>query len=254
MPSARWANGAPQGLFAACSWAVCTRPPLLEGRLDHWLPEIVRDDFEVSEDGREARHRLAPTRIELIEIEPVDISASELRTALAAGRTDIARWLPAAARDAILSSGCYTRGAVSNETPPPSQETPPMSELDRVAKARLLAEAALELKAEDPVVLDMREVSSFADTFVILSGRSDRHVRSVAEAVIDAIKQAGEDLLGSEGLDDGQWVLIDSNDVVIHVFDPEAREHFDLERLWADAPRLDLVEDLGLDLELAEPA
>jgi ribosome-associated protein len=129
-----------------------------------------------------------------------------------------------------------------------------MSELDRVAKARLLVEAALELKAEDPVILDMREVSSFADTFLILSGRSDRHVRSVAEAVIGAIKQAGEDLLGSEGLDDGHWVLIDSNDVVIHVFDPEAREHFDLERLWADAPRLDLAEDLGLDLELAEPA
>jgi ribosome-associated protein len=129
-----------------------------------------------------------------------------------------------------------------------------MSELDRAAKARLLTEAALELKAEDPVVLDMREVSSFADTFVILSGRSDRHVRSVAEAVIDAIKQAGEDLLGSEGLDDGHWVLIDSNDVVIHVFDPEAREHFDLERLWADAPRLDLAQDLGLEVDVAEPA
>jgi len=130
-----------------------------------------------------------------------------------------------------------------------------MSELDRVAKARLLAEAALALKAEDPVVLDMREVSSFADTFLILSGRSDRHVRSVAEAVIDAIKRAGEDLLGCEGLEDGHWVLIDSNDVVIHVFDPEAREHFDLERLWADAPRLDLAEDLGLDqAALAEHA
>jgi len=133
-----------------------------------------------------------------------------------------------------------------------------MSPLDRVAKARLATEAALGLKAENPVLLDMREVSSIADTFLIVSGRSDRHVRSVADAVMDAIRLAGEEILGHEGLDDGHWVLIDSNDLVIHVFDPEAREHFDLERLWADAAKIDLVEDLGLPAEeqeeQAEPA
>lgn len=130
-----------------------------------------------------------------------------------------------------------------------------MSDLGRIEKARLLTEAALELKAEDPVLLDMRNVSSFADTFLIVSGRSDRHVRSVADAVIHAIRQSGEELLGSEGLDDGRWVLIDANDLVVHVFDPESREHFDLERLWADAPRLDLAADLGIETEpLAEPA
>ena len=132
-------------------------------------------------------------------------------------------------------------------------------ELDRIAKARLVTDAALGLKAENAVVLDMREVSSFADTFLIVSGRSDRHVRSVADAVIFALREQGEELLGYEGLDDGHWVLIDANDVVVHVFDPEAREHFDLERLWADAPRLDLVDDLGIENEneseeYAEPA
>jgi len=130
-----------------------------------------------------------------------------------------------------------------------------MSELGRIEKARLITEAALELKAEDPVVLDMREVSSFADTFLIVSGRSDRHVRAVADAVIHALREAGEELLGHEGLDDGRWVLIDGNDVVVHVFDPESREHFDLERLWADAPRLDLATDLGIEAAaLAEGA
>ncbi len=130
-----------------------------------------------------------------------------------------------------------------------------MTDLGRIDKARLIVEAALELKGEDPIVLDMREVSSFADTFLVVSGRSDRHVRSVADAVIHALRDAGEELLGHEGLDDGRWVLIDGNDVVIHVFDPEAREHFDLERLWADAPRLDLTADLGIEAEaLAEPA
>lgn len=119
---------APRELFAACSWAVCTRPPVNRGHLASWLPEVVRDDFVVSENGREARHRTAPTRIELVEIEPVDISSSELRAALAEGRTDVARWLPAAARDAILASGCYTpdpgRGAASSDAPSPCQETP----------------------------------------------------------------------------------------------------------------------------------
>ncbi len=130
-----------------------------------------------------------------------------------------------------------------------------MTDLGRIDKARLITEAALELKAEEPLVLDMRGVSSFADTFLIVSGRSDRHVRSVADAVIHALRDAGEELLGHEGLDDGRWVLIDGNDVVVHVFDPESREHFDLERLWADAPRLDLAADLGIETEaLAEPA
>jgi nicotinate-nucleotide adenylyltransferase len=113
---------APRELFAACSWAVCTRPPLLEGHLARWLPDVVRDDFLVNEDGRRAMHRSAPTHIELVEIAPVDISASELRAALAAGRTDVARWLPAAARDAILSSGCYTPGPAGGA---PSSQTPP---------------------------------------------------------------------------------------------------------------------------------
>ena len=126
--------------------------------------------------------------------------------------------------------------------------------LELSQKLRIVSEAALDMKAEEPVLLDMREVSSFADAFLIVSGRSDRHVRSVAEAVIDAIRKANEEILGNEGLDDGRWVLIDSNDVVIHVFDPEAREHFDLERLWGDAPRIDLAADLGLAAELAEPA
>lgn len=130
-----------------------------------------------------------------------------------------------------------------------------MSDLGRIEKARLVTEAALELQAEEPVLLDMREVSSFADTFLIVSGRSDRHVRSVADSVIHALRDAGEELLGSEGLSDGRWVLIDANDLVVHVFDPEAREHFDLERLWDDAPRLDPAADLGLETEqLAEPA
>ncbi len=116
-----------------------------------------------------------------------------------------------------------------------------MSEPDPRLKATLIVEAALERKAEEPIVLDMRKLTAYADTFIILSGRSDRQVRSIADAVVHALKSNGEQPLGVEGLDDGNWVLIDCNDAIVHVFDPETRERYDLERLWRDAPRLELA-------------
>jgi ribosome-associated protein len=107
-------------------------------------------------------------------------------------------------------------------------------------KAKRIVEAALERKAERPIVLDMRELTAYADAFIVLTGRSDRQVRSIAEAIGEALEAIDEKPLGVEGLDDGNWVLIDGNDVIVHVFDPETRERFDLERLWRDAPRIDL--------------
>jgi ribosome-associated protein len=131
-------------------------------------------------------------------------------------------------------------------------------------KARWIVEAALERKAERPIALDMRALTSYADSFLILSGRSDRQVRSIAEAIVEALKSHGEPPLGVEGLDDGNWVLIDCNDAIVHIFDPETRVQYDLERLWRDAPRIDLqiegldpdpaAEPLEQDGELAGPA
>jgi len=107
-------------------------------------------------------------------------------------------------------------------------------------KGRAIVEAALERKAERPVVLAIRELTSYADAFVILTGRSDRQVRSIAQSIIQTLKSRGDPPLGVEGLDDGNWVLIDCNDAIVHVFDPETRAQYDLERLWRDAPRIDL--------------
>lgn len=107
-------------------------------------------------------------------------------------------------------------------------------------KATRIVEAALDLKAERPIVLDMRKLTAYADVFVILSGRSDRQVRSIAEAIAHVLKQDGDPPLGIEGLDEGKWVLIDCNDVIVHVFDPDTRELYDLEKLWRDAIRVDL--------------
>lgn len=116
-----------------------------------------------------------------------------------------------------------------------------MSELDRIAKAVLIAEAAHERKADDVVGLDVRNLSSFADTFIIATGTSDRHVRSVADAIEAALKAHGDVPLGIEGYDEGRWVLIDCTDTIVHIFQREVREHYDLERLWSDAPALELV-------------
>jgi len=120
---------------------------------------------------------------------------------------------------------------------------------ETIEKARLIVEAALGLKAENPLVLNMTGVSSFADIFIILSGRSDRHVHSVTDAIVHALRESGEEPLGVEGQELGHWVLIDANDEVVHVFDPDTREHFALERLWSDAPTLDLVTDLGVETQ-----
>jgi ribosome-associated protein len=115
-----------------------------------------------------------------------------------------------------------------------------MSASDRLTKVALIVEAAQERKADDVVGLDVREISSFADTFIIATGTSDRHVRSVADSVEAALKAHGDPPLGIEGYDEGRWVLVDCGDTIVHIFQHEIRDHYDLERLWSDAPALEL--------------
>ncbi len=114
-----------------------------------------------------------------------------------------------------------------------------MNGFGRLEKARCVVEATLELKAQDVVALDVRNVASFADTFVLATGTSDRHVRAIADRVREAVATRGEPSFGVEGYDEGRWVLLDLSDVIVHVFLAEVREHYALERLWSDAPILD---------------
>jgi ribosome-associated protein len=115
-----------------------------------------------------------------------------------------------------------------------------MSDSDRLVKVALIVEAAQDRKADDVVGLDVRTISSFADTFIIATGTSDRHVRSVADSIEAALKAHGDPPIGIEGHDEGRWVLIDCGDAIVHVFQQEIRDHYDLERLWSDAPALEL--------------
>jgi ribosome-associated protein len=115
-----------------------------------------------------------------------------------------------------------------------------MSELSSLDKTKLAANAALDKVASDIVAIDVHDVVSFADLLLIASGRSDRQVRSIAEGIEAAVKKSGERVLGVEGIEEGRWVLIDLGDVIVHVFQQKVREEYDLERLWSDAPPVDL--------------
>jgi ribosome-associated protein len=104
------------------------------------------------------------------------------------------------------------------------------------APLRLVLHALADRKAVDPLVLDLRGLSEAADFFVIVSGTSDTHVRGMAEHLLETLAPHGVRPHHIEGLPQGRWVLLDYVDFVVHVFHPELREFYQLERLWADAP------------------
>jgi len=106
------------------------------------------------------------------------------------------------------------------------------------APVRLAVEAALARKAEELCVLDLRDLSSFTDFFIVTNGNSSRQNVAIAEAIEAALKPAGSRPIGIEGRESAEWVLLDYGSFVIHVFSRVARDHYALEKLWGDAPRL----------------
>jgi ribosome-associated protein len=99
--------------------------------------------------------------------------------------------------------------------------------------------AAEEKKAQDIVVLDLRKASGFTDFFVICSGANSRQIRAIADAVIDALAAEGAKPAHVEGYERSDWILIDSFDFIVHVFAPETRLFYGLERLWGNAERVE---------------
>jgi ribosome-associated protein len=104
--------------------------------------------------------------------------------------------------------------------------------------AKRIAEIGSDHKAHDIAVLDLRKLETFTDFFIVMSGTSDRQVMAIADAIHGELKLEGHLPLGEEGRRSAHWALIDYGDVVVHVFYAPTREHYALEKLWFDAPRV----------------
>ena len=101
--------------------------------------------------------------------------------------------------------------------------------------AKTIVKICEDKKGEDPVILDVRNISSIASYFVIVSGNSTRHVAAMADHVSDELKKKGERVWHIEGIKEASWVVLDYGDVIAHIFHNETRKYYMLERLWGDA-------------------
>jgi len=107
--------------------------------------------------------------------------------------------------------------------------------------------AASEKKAIDLVVLDLRDIVSFTDYFVITSGANERQVQAIADGVSDSLKKVGSPAARVEGYKTAEWILLDYGDFIVHVFEQKARSFYDLERLWRESRRVELTPGLNAE-------
>src|SRR5918994_4660782 len=107
--------------------------------------------------------------------------------------------------------------------------------------------AASEKKALEPVVLDLREIASFTDYFVIVSGANERQVQAISDEVYESLKKSGHAAARVEGYKTAEWILLDYGDFVVHVFEQKARKFYDLERLWRESKRVELPPEFSAD-------
>ena len=146
-----------------------------------------------------------------------------------------------ARRGARGSTRLATKKKKSTDAPAPrkksgTKKAPPEETSRKTALA--VAAAALDNKALNVDIIDVRGKVDYSDYVVIMSGRSDRHVAALARNVEEALRLKGQRCLGVEGLPQASWLLMDFGDVIVHVFHQDTRGYYDLERLWIDAARV----------------
>jgi ribosome-associated protein len=141
-----------------------------------------------------------------------------------------------------VPAGRKGTGGKSPARKAPAKAAAPAASLPDTSRplALAIAKAGLDKKAEEVLLLDVRGLTSYADYFVVMTADSERQAGAVADHVDDEMKKAGHTKVGVEGYEAGRWILVDYGDVVAHVMSREAREFYDIEGLWADAPRTTL--------------
>jgi ribosome-associated protein len=116
--------------------------------------------------------------------------------------------------------------------------TPLLTEYDAAAIARVIVDVAVDKKASDVTLMDIHDLTTLADFFVIATGTSERQLRALSVATQERMDEEGITLLRAEGLPSDGWILLDYGQVIVHLFAPEQRAYYDLERRWRDAPTL----------------
>jgi ribosome-associated protein len=135
----------------------------------------------------------------------------------------------------VVKAGQAAKAKAKEVAKPARKATNP--KLSAVAQqAKLIAKILDDNKAEEIVTIDLASKCSFADFMIVASGRSQRHVSALADHVGDALKKAGTPPMNIEGKDSSDWVLIDAGDVIVHLFRPEVRQFYNIEKMWALAP------------------
>jgi ribosome-associated protein len=124
-----------------------------------------------------------------------------------------------------------------------TKPTPDLASLSILDKVKLAVTAAEDKKALDLVVLNLTEITSFADYFVICHGTSSRQVQAIADEIEDRLKKQRVRPLNIEGYHNAEWVLMDYGSMIVHVFSATSRRFYDLERLWRDAEKVELTGD-----------
>lgn len=115
--------------------------------------------------------------------------------------------------------------------------------MDIEEAAQIAARAAGDKKATDIVILDLRQIASFTEYFVIASGASNRQVQAISNEVEERLRKSGKRPLHIEGYSSAEWILLDYGDFIVHVFSNSSRQFYDLERLWRDAGRIEVKEE-----------
>ena len=135
-----------------------------------------------------------------------------------------------------------------NPDPVARTQTAPVIVTDQLDDRILMAlHAAAEKKAFDIVALDLRDVATFTDFFVITSGANERQVQAISDEIYETLKKNGSTAARVEGYKTAEWILLDYGDFIVHVFEQKARQFYDLERLWRESKRVSLPPEFAVE-------